>query len=768
MPETWIVGLIIVPAILLFCFFVYRREREAAPSTVLNVLAVLRAVALLFLVFVFFRPTCVRVKYEWYKPVAAVLIDDSASMQRAEDYGEDDVGRELARLGGVGAPAELASVSRRELVQRALATSGFLEKLSQKHDVRLYAFDADIRPLETLQDLRASGQSTEIGEALRDILNSVRMPSGWSAILITDGRNNAGTDPLDAARGAVLEDVRLYTVGVGNPAEPNDIAIRDVKAPDVALVGDDVAVEVTVFSMGYDGETATLRLEDTRGGLELEAKSFQLTGRGQEQREILYFRPEREGEYLLRISVAAKSGELSTENNARSHHIRVEPEQIKVLYVEGYPRWEYRYLKNTLLRAANTRAQCLLLSASKEFIQESTEGVPALVAFPPRKDLFDYDVIIFGDVNPYQLESVASEEREAILQNIKEFVILGGGFLMIGGELDSPTSYVGTPIEDLLPVDVGERAEEMANRADRGPFRPRLENPFDPHEIVRLEKDLELNRRLWEDPETGLPLLEWYYPVRRAKPGAEVLLRHPVNRNTFGNHILAATTHFPSGRTMFLAIDSTWRWRKPYGDRYTERFWRSCIRYLALNKLKRLDKRFEVTTDKPRYDINERITIWARIRDADFNPATDEERSVKLQDPSGEERTLVLRKIEDGFYERTMPAAVPGIHRVWAEDETGRTPGQLSLVTFSVEVPRRELENYQLDSALLGQMATLTGGAYRRLDQIESLTAELKGEGFKKERGKEEEDVWDGFEWLLLFVGILGAEWIVRKKYNLV
>src|SRR5262249_6247741 len=296
--------------------------------------------------------------------------------------GDSDVAQELASTAGLAGSDELKDLTRRDLVMKSFAHDNLVAKLSETFDVRLYAFDEESRLLKDASDLHAEGQGTALGEALGHALNEFRWQEGWSSVRVSDGRNNAGQDPLEVAKEAGLDQVPIHVVGVGNPAEPKNIAIRDLKAPDVALEKDDVAFELVVNSVGYEGEPSTIILYDHQQGVEVARKDFVLLGKGQDQRETVYFRPEKDGDYVIRVEVVRKPGELNGDDNVRLHSLRVDPEMIKVLYVEGYPRWEYRYLKNMLIRAEKMKVQCLLLSANPDFIQESSKGVPALSAFP--------------------------------------------------------------------------------------------------------------------------------------------------------------------------------------------------------------------------------------------------------------------------------------------------------------------------------------------------------------------------------------------------
>jgi hypothetical protein len=375
-------------------------------------------------------------------------------------------------------------------------------------------------------------------------------------------------------------------------------------------------------------------------------------------------------------------------------------------------------------------------------------------------------------VDPYRITGTL-EGSEQAQRHLKEFVELGGGLIMIAGVLDSPRAYVGTPLEDVLPVVLSESDEvrRMSSEDFLQPFRPRLENPLDPHEVVRLEKDLKRNRELWEDPEVGLPPQEWYYPVRKAKGGAEVMLSHPVNGNQFGKHVLLASTFYPTGRTMFVAFDSTWLWRRFYGDRYTERFWRSAIRYVALNKLRRTNKRFELLTDKSLYDIHEAVQISARVRDVDFNPLASATLEVQLADEDGRVTPIELANVhpEEGLFEGTIRMSLPGSYQVWLEDPAGRETGRQSPKSFRVQVPRHEWENPVLARDTLEAIAGATRGKYFGLDELDQALDSIEGDVRERPKGEpNREELWSSYASLLAFLALLAAEWILRKKYNLI
>ncbi len=772
-PEPWVFFLLILPGVLFFSIYIYRKEKTAIPGRIRALLITLRCLVLILIFIFLFRPVIVKSRVVVEKPLAAILLDDSASMREHDSYADTGAIEGLKKGAGLADRGELAALTRRELMGRVLENSStnVLKTLENRYDLKKYAFGPALNPVGGLDDLRAEGESTRLGDALASTVREFRGRGLSAVVVVSDGRSNRGRDPRDAAYTALNRQVPVYTVGVGAPSGARNVEITGVSAPTVVLVGDEVTFRVNIWSSGFDGRPVTLSLKNRDDGSELATRDFELREGGGEQQEQLYWKPEIEGDYMLHVEVPVLEGEQDLEDNSFVHVIRVESARIRVLYVDGYPRWEYRFLWHLLLRTENFETQVLLQSADPDFIQESSEFAESLASFPSDpQELMEYHVIIFGDVDPTILGDSWEESRQ-ILGRIKDFVEAGGGFLMQAGELHSPLSYAETPIADILPVVIGSFEEERAAVEEGGEgiyFRLRLEDALNPHELLFLEKDLVRNRRLWEDPEYGLPGFFWYYPVERAKPGAEVLARHPRSSNRYGNHVVLATTYYPTGRTVFFGVDSTWRWRHPYLDRYTEKFWRGMVRYLAQNKLRRGDYRFDLYTDRSLYDLNERIQVAARVRDVEGRLSRESLQSVKIMAPGGEIEEMTLARVAEGEFERSIVRSDPGVYQIWIPGEEEGRETRHALTTFSVVVPRLESENPVLDRDLLRDVARVTGGRYFDLGEAAGLLDSLKDVERVRRLGEpEREDLWSNWWALLLFVGLFAAEWIIRKRLNL-
>jgi len=280
----------------------------------------------------------------------------------------------------------------------------------------------------------------------------------------------------------------------------------------------------------------------------------------------------------LAVSALALGAAGAQEREARAAAPGRKPasDPLKVLYLEDAPRWEYRYVKNALIRQPGVALQAFLSEASTDFRQEATEDLPSLETLPgTRAELFAYDVVLIGDIPPERIDRLTAPAI-AWMQLLVDFVEAGGGVGFLAGDRASPDRYRNTPFEKLLPVELEPERAPGAERAAKGGFHPLLAEPA--HEITELKADPAVNAKLWR---FGFPSLTAYFPVARARDKADVLLMHPTDRNEHGPRVIAAAAKHGKGRTFFIATDETWRWRKPYGDKYQDRFWLNVVRYLG-------------------------------------------------------------------------------------------------------------------------------------------------------------------------------------------
>jgi len=779
LPAAWVIVLIILPIFAFVTWIGY--AREPITTTLRAVLSLARIAAFVLLFGVLSRPVMVERREEVYAPEVLVLLDDSASMRRKDAYtGDAQTRLGLERVSG-RTPSE---ATRLELAQGAVK-SQVLPILKQRGYVpKLFSFSQGATPISDLDAPTGRGSGTHLGDSVSQAMASHRGRHVTDIVIVSDGRSNGGLPPLEAARAVGAAGIPIHTLIVGDTRPEKNAVIEPIEAPSEALQGDELAITVRVLGRGTDSGTNTMvvleELDSVAGNDRIVAESrVELTEEGQ---RVVLVAPDanlRTGERRFRVSLPPLEGETMVDDNRLEFLVHVSPAVMRVLYVEGYPRWEYRFVKNLLLRAdENIIAQCYLLSATRDFPQESSRDVPVLTAVPTtREELLDrYDVVILGDVDPMQISS-DSAQGALFIKSLREFVEAGGGVLFQAGEYHNPRALRSTELEDVLPV-VLDPIGALGFRGDtRREFRPTVETPLQPHEILRLHPDPEITRLLWEDEVDGLRGFYWYMPIQKEKPGTEVLLRHPEDLSVqTGEHIpLMVTGHFPSGRTIFLALDSTYRWRYHYGDRYLETFWRNAIRWLALGRLKSGDRRYRLETTRSAYDLEDRVIFEARVLDEDFRPSKNPGQKIFWSGPDGTPREFDLGLVagRPGVYRGGLLVDRPGIYRAWIEAEVRQGSEtriqRVSPTEFEVLLPSRENADPSPDPETLRLLASKTGGRALDLANAGRLADEFPGDEERREPiSSRLEDAWDNWTTLLIALGLLATEWILRKRAELV
>ena len=625
--------------------------------------------------------------------------------------------------------------------------------------------------------LKMAGDGTAIGSAIGVAVQSLKELPGRAriVILLTDGKNTTGLlDPLQAARAAATYGIKVYTIGVGDPNAPRNIRIVGPSGPKEALRKEEVAFDITLSSEGLSGRPVTVTLEGSRNNgpyMSLASEPATLGSDGVPVKVRIYHAFEEAGDYSLRFEVSSFPEETSLEDNQDTRFLRVNDEKIRVLYIDDWPRWEYRYVKNALLRVdPSIEVQCFLLDASRTWNQEHSESLSALTSLPrTREELLKYHVILIGDVPPERLG--ATEERvNEWLELLVEFVEFGGGVGCMSGPRAMPDHYRGTPLEDLLPVVLEDTLQLQKIEIDMSQgFVPQLETPVLPHDIVLLKREPKDNERLWH---SGFDKFVFYRPVQQAKAGAEVILRHAQDANRFGKRVIAAASFYPRGRTFFIATDETWRLRNPYGEKYHDPLWRNIVRNLAAGRLQRRNDLIELRLDKAEMETGGQIKVTLEVLDDEFEPSKAREFPVFFRRPDQEPEKYILRSRpgEAGAYRGTRTMDQPGAVSVIVYANDNPSDEVIAREDLLVKLPNREMEQSSQDRGMLEQIAAASkGGRYLFLADAEQLMEDFRDKRpYQNEIDRSTRPVWDTIWTLLAILFLLAVEWIYRKRRRLV
>lgn len=820
MPEPWIVVLVILPLLVGWIIFFYKREKPVGNPQWRWALGALRFLVLALALLMIAQPVRQKKIYETTDSTLVLLVDDSLSQDIQDRYSRREIPEALGELFRTQADI-IEGTTRYDLVRRLLRDDeiGFIKKLRKKAKLAVYTFSGSVNSLGNYSKLDGSEegsekekpgapesgseestdaaegellppyskvrddqrvQETRVAEGLRDAVSGV-LGLGFGkggekvsgVIMLSDFQQNADTISVtEFARGLGERDIKVFTIGVGNPDEPKDIRITNVDVNNVVLVDDDVPFDVSVVADGYEGDR--VRVDLRIDSVVVDTSYILLEGGGKRQGVRFIHQPRKPGKMTATVEVEQQGGEVFYDNNSFSRNITVLDQKIKVLYAEYLPRWEYRYLKNALIRDKTMETQIFLFSADPEFTQDSSPGVPALNAFPSQRDeLFKYHVVILGDVDP------EGHLGTARLELLKEFVAAGGGVVFLSGPHHNPSRYPrSADLYTLLPVQVSDagRLEGFDSPVTKS-FNVKLSAVGREHPVMRLDNDSARNLQLWENEDgrfyDHLPGFFWFASVGRAKGNAVVLAQHPELSQPLSNPpkplVIFAFMNYGKGRTFFSAVDNTWRWRAGVDNLHFYRFWGQVCRFVAAGRLLGKTPRYTITSDKELYTIGESVRVECQVYDANMNPSEDESTDVYHQVQGGVDEAvqkidLALHLEGQGVYRGTISAGARGRHDIWL----GTPDERFAFTSYTVEVPALEARDTRLNRTLGEQIAELSGGEYFDFSEVMNAAEKVQGLTQTNEGLVEDDNLWDEWWVVVLITAVLAIEWILRKAVRLV
>lgn len=745
----WIVALLLVGGAVWFGWL-YAQE-GARPQTLMKaLLASLRLFALFSLAMLLLQPVLRAVSVEKIKPVLALVFDRSASMDRRDARLPQALRDALQKKLGV----DPTSLSRGDLAERMFTAGqpGLLAELSKRFEVRAYGFAADIHPQPSLSARTAPPSertSTQTGAAIRRVAEDLRGTRTAGMLLLTDGGNNLGPDPVAAAGEAARLGTPVHAVGIGDPTPTRDIAVTDILADRIVRKGNLAQIHAGVSQRGFTGKSVALRL--FRGGKLVQEKRAKL-GRETDKSSVTFeWTPSQPGDFGFRVEAVPLAGELTVKNNARRFLQRVIDKQLRVLLVDGDPRWEYRYLRNAILRDKQIRFSCFVTSVGTRL---GGEGNVPIRAFPMNaKTLFTYDILILGDVP-------RSYFSEAQLRAIREFVEeKGGSLVVIAGERHMPDDYRGSPLEAVFPVSLS-GGREQVNELEGFRWELTAAGRRDP--LMRMDPDPAKNERIWRE----LPGMFWHSGAERAKPGATVLAVNSKRSNAHGKRVLVAVQPFGAGRCLISLADSTWLWRYRVGDKWFYRYWGQAIRAMTPRDNPGGNQFAQIATDRAEVTLGERVLLRARLLDAYNRPLKAISVAARVTGEIGGARTVLLRSSAGapGVFEGYVSAERPG--EFTAEVASPHAPTKRASVKYLVQVTDLENARPELNERLLRSVVAAGKGHYMNLAGLDAWAAALHAEPEIVRRNVEAE-LWDAPALLACFVLALTLEWILRKRSGL-
>lgn len=766
----WIGFMLLVPV----GWYIVRRQREnlatVAPRLRLA-LSLLRIAILVLMVLILAGPYLKLDHQSERKPIVALLFDHSQSMQLpAGPFENDDELRRIADAAGYAATTgtvdpetrkALNRMSRAKLVQSVAQqhAATLLEPLAQKFDVQYYSFAKTAQPLgidaarpALPEPPNPGGPASHLGDAVATVLHDAGGRPVAGMVLFSDGQNTGGRSPAEVAAGAGTAQTPIFTVPAGTAATLRDVAIVDVSASSLVSVGDTARVAVTLESQGLDKRPVTIELRE--GDKLIDSKELIL--RTTEQQVVeLSFPAKDPGPHYLTVHVPPlpEEPEHLRANNTDVAFVRVSEEKIKVLYIEGTPRWDFRFLKNAMRRdhgLGGREGNEPDIVIESEWRRRPPEQQAA--ALPQSLDeLAKYHVVILGDVSP---QALSRPLVDLLIKAVRE---RGLGLLVEAGPQFMPHAY-DAGLQDLLPVKLRSRAAGREAPVYK-PFRLTISPEGTMHEAMRLYDDPGRNQNAWEH----MPAYYWCAAAERPAPAATVLAWNPNVEGPYGKLPLVAAHYAGQGKVMFVGTDSTWLWRQNVGDRFFYKFWGQSLRYVARRDDKNRNKSW-LEARPLRAQPGEQAQLELMAFAADGSPRTETALPVRVV--NGNETAIVEMTADPGTKGRytgryQLPTA--GEYRFVYDPGAGAASAEAKVrVLASIE----EMRHPSVNRIALDRMASASGGRLVELPELASLLDQFKGES-KLTRLHREATIWDNWLMLMILVVLYSVDVGLRRLAGL-
>ena len=714
----------------------------------------------------------------------SILVDTSRSMQLTD------------------APTDETQMSRLDQVNSLLfsAEGQFIQSLRDRFEVHIYPFDTGIHQNtvlpedfgnESVPPFQPNGTLTNIGASIREVASAWKGQQTAGILLITDGGHNSGQFPFDDV--TALE-VPIYTVGVGSVEPPKDIQIQRIDFAPIAYTDHESVIRVTIVQTGYTGKTTQLSLREVKGNTVVDDATLTFeppqdrTSEGTTTKQEIELKliPQVEGNFQYTVELPVLDGELTDANNRKTFSVKVVKAKLNVFYLEGRPRWEYAFLKRTLMRDPDIEATCAILlhDKSKRFpptdsllsrlngYYPQTTPASETTQFPETfSELSEYDVLILGDLGE---EHLTTAQQRAIVDFVEvqgKSVIFLPSRRMLGRNGIRNTALAG-----LLPIDIPVNGTHRHDTESRVRLTPSGEF----HPMLRLMDTavLEANSAaVWRN----MPAVTRTFSGFRLRGGATTLMETGEGRPV----LMLQRTGL--GKSLLIAAEGIWNWDfganafkdTLYHELYS-RFWAQTLRWMATSTD---DEKLHLTTDATTYSIGDTATVTASLFSEVYRTTqTDATVQFEVIPPEGAPFQLQIKGVSESVDESPpTPDAIAdagslfttqltllqnGIYRIRATAKSSdQTLGE-DLVDIFVHPQLAELEAPQLNENLLKRLASETEGAYFSIADAESLPkdiADVQNPVFVDA----ERDLWTHPLILITVVGLLGTEWFLRKRIGL-
>lgn len=698
-------------------------------------LAAIRLAILAIILVCMFRPLLVVRAAVPQQNFLGVLLDDSRSMQIADVDGQPRASFVKSEFGA--------------------SDRGLLKSLSDRFTVRTFRFSSAATRTTQESDLTFGGSQSRLGAALSGVRQELAGLPVAGLVMVSDGADTADEALGDAILGLKAEGLPVFTIGVGRETLSKDIQVGRVATPKTALKGTTLMVDVVLSQSGFDGQKVTLDVEDE--GTLVSTQQVSLPDAGTPASIPVRFTVNEAGPRVLRFRVSPQPGELVTENNAREALIDVRDRKEKILYFEGEPRYEYKFIRRAIPEGDNLIVTSLIRTADNKYMRQGVDSPDELVAaFPKtREELFAYRSLVIGSL---EAASLTGDQ----LKMIAEFVDRrGGGLLMLGGpRAFAEGGWTGTAVADILPVVLDRTKVQPKGTVMRLSIKPTRAGAATA--VTQLGANEQASAERW----STLPAVTAVNRIDAVKPGATVLLMGADESRA--ERPMLIFQRYGRGKTLAFLPQDSWNWQMAESiavdDLTHENFWRQLLRWLVDGVPDQVES--ALTTE--RVEPGEGAMLTANVVDPSFVELNDAAVMATVTAPDGTISDVPMSWDGEhpGQYQATIPTKATGWYEAKIDaTRAGKSVGS-AVTHFRAAPGDAEYFDATMHAGTLRRIADETGGRFYDPSSTSTLADDLRYTG----RGVttvEEHELWHMPIVLLLLVGLLSAEWGYRRVVGL-
>lgn len=630
--------------------------------------------------------------------------------------------------------------------QNALESlSGTLQDDAPNLSVRHYELGTSALAVESFVASAPTAGGTSVANSLTEILEEARFSPLAAVVLSSDGADTGGGINSDQLAELAAFGVPVHTIGVGREVIPEDIELTDVTIPDKALPGSTVSARVTVL---HDAPAST-NVKVYNGDELLQLVPLELASESGTTTAWIDVELAEAGPNQLNFSVDAVNGETEFRNNTRSTLVNVANQEYRILYFEGEPRWEYKFMRRAVSGDEDLSIATLLRVSPNKFYRQGIAAPEQLQdGFPTSRDeLFAYDALIIGSV---EAAFLSAEQQEIIRDFVSE---RGGSLLMLAGPSGLGNGGWGqSSIADVLPARLPPTSTDSFHRKKAGVS---LTPQGVSNQMLRFDSDTEQNSQAWRE----LPEIADYQLTGNLKPAAVTLLNAETD---VGQIPLLISQPFGKGNAYILATGGTWRWQMslPLEDQKHETFWRQLLRALVATAPENVSLVADGNGDSGT------ISLRAEFRDDAFRPVDNIGVTTIAAHENGESFPVLMQPgDEPGVFSAEFEPTNSGTWFFEAVAERNGEPVAVSRSSILHESGQSEYYGFRKNPGLLQRLSEVTGGSYFETNDLSALPDLLRysSSGITE---TEYRSVWDAPIVFLLLLMLKAGEWLLRRRWS--